>query len=67
MILRARAETGTSSNSSNSIALILLVLALGASIYLYRTGYIRGKPGLFTMVILAVSLFAMAVWMYQSG
>lgn len=55
------------SNSSGPVAVIALVLLLGATIYLFRLGYMRRTTAVFTAGLLAIALAAVSLWVYRSG
>lgn len=58
-------EAGANSASLAIPAIVvILVLVLGATIYLWRAGYIRRKTAYATMLVLVVALAGFAMWMY---
>ena len=59
-------EAGANSASLAIPAIVvILVLVLGATIYLWRAGYIRRKTAYATMLVLVVALAGFALWMYR--
>ena len=60
------AEAGANSASlAVPAVVVILVLVLGATIYLWRAGYIRRRTAYVTMLVLAAALGLFALWMYS--
>jgi hypothetical protein len=61
-----RVTEGGANSASLAIPaiVVILVLVLGATIYLWRAGYIRRKTAYATMLVLVVALAGFAMWMY---
>lgn len=62
----ASENEGSASLASPAI-IVILVLMLGATIYLFRKGYMRRRTGYITAAILVAALIGTGIWMYTSG
>jgi hypothetical protein len=58
-------EGGTTGLASPTIV-VILVLMLGATIYLWRTRYLRPTTAYVTIAILVIALFVLGTLMYTS-
>jgi len=61
------AAGGASASLASPAVVVILVLLLGATIYLWRAGYLRPSTAYYTMAFLAIVLIAVGVLMYTSG
>ena len=61
-------QAGNSGSGVTSAAVIVvLVLMIGASIYLWKTGYMRPRTAIVTTTLLFIALILVSFWIYKSG
>jgi len=59
--------TGGSAGVGGAPLIIILVLMLAATVYLWRTRYIRRRTAHIMMGVLIVALIAIGIFMYSAG
>lgn len=60
-------EAEASQSFSGATTVVVLVLMLGATLYLWRTGYMRRRTAYSTIAILVIALVAFGVYLHVSG
>lgn len=58
-----QAGAGSSALASPAV-IVVVVLMLGATVYLWRGGYMHPRTGYVLTIILAIALIALGIYMY---
>lgn len=62
----AAAETTDWSQNAQSVSIVLILLIIGASIYLWREGYLRSRAGLVTVAGILLFLVYLGFFAFPS-